>query len=237
MDPTKVEGIKNWPRPTKVKDVRSFLGFCNFYRPFIPSFSKITKPLNELTHKDVQRSTASGTKTSHIPTSPPPANSTTQTKKTYHSPYQKFHVVIPPFDHHLVEPRQPSPSQTTLTPTKQSSLLSPECVIPSTVATRTSAKLKRSSASLAPSDTEGRPAKMTKLRHSSHSCTRFDDWNLDLSRLALRHMHLLTSPFRHLPFRETRKSRRVPRPPVPESAQWPADRLRPSNLIPEVPGV
>ena len=41
MDLTKVEGIKNWPRPTKVKDVRSFLGFCNFYRPFIPSFSKI----------------------------------------------------------------------------------------------------------------------------------------------------------------------------------------------------
>ena len=24
---------------------------------------------------------------------------------------------------------------------------------------------------------------------------------------------------------------------MPESAQWPADRLRPSNLIPEVPGV
>ena len=53
MDPTKVEGIKNWPRPTKVKDVRSFLGFCNFYRPFIPSFSKIAKPLNKLTRKDV----------------------------------------------------------------------------------------------------------------------------------------------------------------------------------------
>ena len=31
MDPTKVEGIKNWPRPAKVKDVRSFLGFCSFY--------------------------------------------------------------------------------------------------------------------------------------------------------------------------------------------------------------
>ena len=50
-------------------------------------------------------------------------------------------------------------------------------------------------------------------------------------------MHPLTSPFRHLPFRETRKSRQVPRPPVPKSAQWPADRLRPTNLVPEVPGV
>ena len=53
MDLTKVEGIKNWPRPAKVKDIRSFLGFCNFYRPFIPSFSKIAKPLNKLTRKDV----------------------------------------------------------------------------------------------------------------------------------------------------------------------------------------
>jgi hypothetical protein len=35
MDPVKVAGIKNWPTPTKVKDIRSFLGFCNFYRPFI----------------------------------------------------------------------------------------------------------------------------------------------------------------------------------------------------------
>ena len=31
MDPVKIEGIKNWPAPTKVKDIRSFLGFCNFY--------------------------------------------------------------------------------------------------------------------------------------------------------------------------------------------------------------
>jgi hypothetical protein len=35
MDPVKITGIKNWPIPTKVKDVRSFLGFCNFYHPFI----------------------------------------------------------------------------------------------------------------------------------------------------------------------------------------------------------
>jgi hypothetical protein len=28
MDPIKIAGIKNWPTPTKVKDIRSFLGFC-----------------------------------------------------------------------------------------------------------------------------------------------------------------------------------------------------------------
>ena len=42
MDLVKVEGIQNWPRPIKVKDVCSFLGFCNFYRPFIRGFAQIT---------------------------------------------------------------------------------------------------------------------------------------------------------------------------------------------------
>jgi hypothetical protein len=49
MDPIKIAGIKNWPIPTKVKDVRSFLGFCNFYRPFIRGFAHLAQPLNELT--------------------------------------------------------------------------------------------------------------------------------------------------------------------------------------------
>ena len=54
MDPVKVEGIRNWPRSTKVKDVCSFLGFCNFYRPFIRGFAHIARPLNELTKKDIE---------------------------------------------------------------------------------------------------------------------------------------------------------------------------------------
>ena len=41
MDPVKVEGITHWPTPAMVKDVRSFLGFCNFYRAFIPHFSNV----------------------------------------------------------------------------------------------------------------------------------------------------------------------------------------------------
>ena len=52
MDPIKIAGIKDWPTPTKVKDVRSFLGFCNFYRAFIRGFAGIAKPLNTLTKKD-----------------------------------------------------------------------------------------------------------------------------------------------------------------------------------------
>jgi hypothetical protein len=35
MDPVKLAGIRNWLMPKTVKDVRSFHGFCNFYRSFI----------------------------------------------------------------------------------------------------------------------------------------------------------------------------------------------------------
>jgi hypothetical protein len=49
MDPDKVSAIANWERPTKVKKLQSFLGFCNFYRLFIENYNRITKPLHRLT--------------------------------------------------------------------------------------------------------------------------------------------------------------------------------------------
>lgn len=54
MDPVKVEGIAKWLVPTCVKDMLSFLGFCNFYRAFIPSFSHVARPLNDLTKRGQQ---------------------------------------------------------------------------------------------------------------------------------------------------------------------------------------
>jgi hypothetical protein len=54
MDPVKIAGIKNWPTPTKVKDICSFLGFCNFYRPFIQGFAHLACPLSKLTCKDTE---------------------------------------------------------------------------------------------------------------------------------------------------------------------------------------
>ncbi len=54
MDPIKISGIANWPIPKTVKDVRSFLGFCNFYWAFIQGFANIAHPLNQLTWKDVE---------------------------------------------------------------------------------------------------------------------------------------------------------------------------------------
>ena len=35
MDAGKLKGIRDWPTPTMVKEVRGFLGFGNFYRWFI----------------------------------------------------------------------------------------------------------------------------------------------------------------------------------------------------------
>jgi len=51
MDPSKVKGVADWPRPQTVTDVRSFLGFTGFYRYFIPGYSSIARPLLNLTKK------------------------------------------------------------------------------------------------------------------------------------------------------------------------------------------
>jgi RNase H-like domain found in reverse transcriptase len=52
MDSVKLGGIRNWPTPTTVKQVQSFLGFGNFYQKFISHYSDLTQPLNHLTKKD-----------------------------------------------------------------------------------------------------------------------------------------------------------------------------------------
>jgi RNase H-like domain found in reverse transcriptase len=51
MADDKVKTIQDWPKPRKVKDIQSFLGFANFYQQFIFSYSDITVPLTWLTRK------------------------------------------------------------------------------------------------------------------------------------------------------------------------------------------
>ena len=54
IDESKFEVIKNYPRPTNVKEVRQWIGFVAFYRQFLKDFSKICAPLYRLLRKDVE---------------------------------------------------------------------------------------------------------------------------------------------------------------------------------------
>ena len=53
-DPSKVETVVNWPKPTNVSEVRSILGLAGYYRKFIKNFSTIAYPLVNLTKKDAK---------------------------------------------------------------------------------------------------------------------------------------------------------------------------------------
>lgn len=48
-DPEKVVAFRTWPKPQTLKDLKSFLGFVGYYHRFVQNYSKIVKPLNDLT--------------------------------------------------------------------------------------------------------------------------------------------------------------------------------------------
>ncbi|WVZ98072.1 hypothetical protein U9M48_043553 [Paspalum notatum var. saurae] len=52
VDSKKIDAIREWPTPTTITQIRSFLGLAGFYRRFVPNFSSIAAPLHELTKKD-----------------------------------------------------------------------------------------------------------------------------------------------------------------------------------------
>jgi hypothetical protein len=52
MDPVKIAGIADWPKPQNKKEVQLCLGFTNFYWWFIQDFSYHVWPLFDLTGKN-----------------------------------------------------------------------------------------------------------------------------------------------------------------------------------------
>ena len=54
MHRDKLDRILHWPPPQNVKELRSYLGFINYYSPFIKNFSRHCQPFYALLHKNVE---------------------------------------------------------------------------------------------------------------------------------------------------------------------------------------
>jgi len=54
MEKEKVQGVIEWPVLKGMKDVQKFLGLANYYRWFVKDFTKIAKPLHEITRKEMK---------------------------------------------------------------------------------------------------------------------------------------------------------------------------------------
>ncbi|GFT29073.1 retrovirus-related Pol polyprotein from transposon 297 [Trichonephila clavipes] len=50
--PTKTLAVRKFPEPTTIKQVKSFLGLTGYFRKYIKDYSKIAKPLSDLTRKE-----------------------------------------------------------------------------------------------------------------------------------------------------------------------------------------
>ena len=51
-DPGKIKAVSEWPSPTCIKELQSFLGLAGYYRRFVKNFARIASPMTELLKKD-----------------------------------------------------------------------------------------------------------------------------------------------------------------------------------------
>ena len=54
VDPQKIESVSEWPRPTIVIEIISFLGLTGYYRRFVQDFSRIAATMTCLTQKNAK---------------------------------------------------------------------------------------------------------------------------------------------------------------------------------------
>jgi len=48
MDPGKVTSILEWPVPSNVKAVQSFMGLANYYAQYVRDFATLAAPITDL---------------------------------------------------------------------------------------------------------------------------------------------------------------------------------------------
>jgi RNase H-like domain found in reverse transcriptase/Reverse transcriptase (RNA-dependent DNA polymerase)/Zinc knuckle len=53
-DSKKTKAVSEWPVPTCLRGVRSFVGLASYYRRFIKDFAKVAAPLNEIARKNAR---------------------------------------------------------------------------------------------------------------------------------------------------------------------------------------
>lgn len=46
--------MQEWQPPTNTRQLKAFLGLCNYYRRFVPAFAEIASPLNNLLKKSAE---------------------------------------------------------------------------------------------------------------------------------------------------------------------------------------
>jgi hypothetical protein len=52
VDPAKVEANMEWPAPTNIPEVCSFMGLAGYYQRLVEGFLKIANPITELQKKN-----------------------------------------------------------------------------------------------------------------------------------------------------------------------------------------
>ncbi|MGL5691745.1 MAG: reverse transcriptase family protein, partial [Bacteroidales bacterium] len=55
-DPNKISAIKSYSRPSNIKELRSFLGLCNYTRQFVRNYASIALPLFQILKNETKRS-------------------------------------------------------------------------------------------------------------------------------------------------------------------------------------